>query len=62
MANDTNIFHINLIEGLVSEIHGHLDAISPTTVEQAETKDTTRNKLASLERVELHELRKEYEQ
>ena len=61
MANNTNIFHVNLIEGLISEVHGHLEAITATTVDKAEVKDAARNKLNWWETNELAELRKEFE-
>lgn len=60
MAN-AELTHINIIEGLISEVHGHLEAINATNVEQAEVKDAARNKLSSWERVQLFELRKEFE-
>lgn len=60
MSND-GLTHINIIEGLISQIHGHLEAVTPANVEQAEVKDVARNKLASWERVQLFELRKEFE-
>lgn len=62
MDGDTNIAHINIIEGLVSEIHGHLEAISASNVEQAEVKDAARNKLANWEEFQLFSLRKEFEE
>lgn len=61
MANN-ELTQINILEGLVSQMHGHLEAINATTIDQAEVKDAARNKLASWERVQLHELRREFEQ
>lgn len=64
MANDgdTNIAHVNIIEGLINETRGHLEAISATTVEQAEVKDAARNKLVNWEEFQLFALRKEFEE
>lgn len=60
MANN-ELTQVNIIEGLVSQIHGHLEAIHPHTAEQAEAKDAARNKLSSWESNQLFQLRKEFE-
>lgn len=60
MAN-SSLTHINQIEGLISGVQEHLEAITVKTAEQAEVKDAAVGKLASWEKNQLFELRKEYE-
>lgn len=60
MANN-ELTHVNLIEGLIFQIHGHLEAINVRTAEQAEAKEQARNKLAAWEKSQLYGLRKEFE-
>ena len=64
MAKDNanlNINHVICIEGLISEIYGHLEAITADNVDKAEVKDAARNKLNWWETNELAALRKEFE-
>lgn len=63
MAN-AELTHINQIEGLISQIigkDGHLTAIEPRTVEQAEVKDKALSKLTLWVEMQLLDLRREYE-
>lgn len=61
MANNPDIIHINIIEGLATEIQSHLSAISPQTAEQAEVKDKAMNRFNAWQINNLHELRLGFE-
>lgn len=61
MANDTNIVQVNIIEGLLSQVQGHLDAISPETVEQQEARFNAIDGFKCLQEREMFELRKVFE-
>lgn len=61
MANDTNIVQVNIIEGLLSQVQGHLEAIEPQTTEQQDARFNTIDSFKCLQEQEIFELRKVFE-
>lgn len=59
--NNTNIAHINIIEGLMSQVNVHLHDIIPENPEQHTYKNQAIEEVDLLQRTTLHEMRKTFE-
>lgn len=55
MAN--NIYHVNVIEGLLSEINAHLEMVNPHNSRQLEAKEQTVDDINELQTGTLYNLR-----
>ena len=56
-----NIIQVSIIEGLVSQITGHLEALMPKTATQNDHKQEITAEIAKLQEVGLYKLRKAFE-
>ena len=66
-GNNTNIVHVNAIQGLLSEVVKHLKALEPDDSnvnrfsEQTIAKENAIDGLVMLQTVDIHKLQQEYE-
>ena len=66
-GNNTNIMHVNAIQGLLNEAGKHLKALEPDDSnvnkfsEQVIAKENAIDGLAMLQTVDIHNLQQEYE-
>jgi len=58
---NTNLMHVDAVEGLAMQINEHLDALIADTVEQHEIKEQAIKNLAEWQKIDLHDLRRAYE-
>lgn len=58
---NTNIVHIQAIEGLAMQINDHLDALTEDTVEKYNIKLNTMKAMADWQAIALYSLRRAYE-
>lgn len=58
---NVNLNHINIVEGLIYQIHGHLQALLPHTEEQIGEKNSSIAGLSGWEKTQLFALRREFE-
>jgi len=56
-----NVMHITIIEGLTSEINGHIEALTPKTYKLQTVKDALCKGLAEWQANELRKARRAFE-
>ncbi|KKK92033.1 hypothetical protein LCGC14_2706960 [marine sediment metagenome] len=58
---NSNITHVTIVEGLISQVTGHLEAINPQTDVQKVLKADVQEEIAGFRDIGLFELRKAFE-
>ena len=56
-SENENIAHINIIEGLLSQVNYHLRNIAPENTEQDTSKDQAIEEIDLFQKTTLHEMR-----
>jgi len=59
--NNTNISHVNSIEGLLSQVNEHLCQITPENSEQHKSKDRAIEEIDLFQKTTLFEMRNKFE-
>ena len=60
-SENENIAHVNIIEGLLSQVNYHLRNITPENPEQHTSKDQAIEEIDLFQKTMLHEMRKLFE-
>ena len=58
---NSNITHVNIIEGLISQVKGHIEALSPQTVGESESKYAALGSVVTFQENGLVELHRVFE-